>query len=86
MRSELPPRRGDREQDHAGEGEADARAEQRRAVLQADLDRHPGARPDDDEHAVEGEQGGAGHVPSVADMLLASAFGPAPIVAEGVPA
>jgi hypothetical protein len=55
------PRGGDREQHEAGEGEPDARAQQRGTVLQAELDRHPGAGPDDDEQRVEGEHERTAH-------------------------
>ena len=49
----APPDRGEGQQHEAGQGESHTRPEQRRRVLEAELDRHPGARPDQDEQGVE---------------------------------
>ena len=56
-----PAPRGASEQPEPGEREPQPGAEQRRHVLEADLDRHPGARPDHDEAGVEGPDERAGH-------------------------
>jgi hypothetical protein len=57
------PRGLPRQQPAPGEHEAHARAEQRRQVLEADLDRHPRARPDEDEHRVQRPDQTPGHAP-----------------------
>lgn len=53
--------RGVGEQPGAGEGKADPGPQQRGQVLQADLDRDPGAGPDEDEEGVQPPDEGSGH-------------------------
>jgi len=62
VRAQRPARQpSDGQQPGAREPEADPGAEQRRQVLEPDLDRDPRARPDQHEAAVEGPDQGARH-------------------------
>ena len=57
------PEQREHEQADSRQRESHTRPEQRRRVVQPDLDGHPRARPDGDEQGVERPDGGTGHRP-----------------------